>query len=318
MFGIGTRIVAAALLGVTALFVGIGDSLSSADEPQPPKVLDPTQFDRVGEVHSLPFAGGIFDTAEFGKVQDRMRRAMEALVKDPNDADSRKQLAEVWGMMMRAMTGGTEWASRPGVLTASRAPGRARLGLHIAPLTPLLADQLGLESGRGVAVAGIVEGSAAEKAGFKVHDIVVEFSGKPVTDPADFVRRVAAVKAGERPDAVVVRKGKRVELKGIDLPDPQPEVVPMKPETAETGRVVDSVSVSVSNGAFTAKAMRDGVSYLITGKAGPDGTSVEKIDVRSGEETIEAQEIGKVPEKYRPVIEELLKLVGKPHAKFIH
>jgi len=311
MFGIGTRIVAGALLGVTALFVGIGGSLSSADEPQPPKVLDPTQLDREGEALSLPFARGAFDTAEFGKAQDRMRRAMEALAQNPNDVDSRKHLDEAWSMMMRAMTGGTEWASGPGALTASRAPGRARLGLHIAPLTPLLADQLGLESGRGVGVAGIVEGSAAEKAGFKVHDIVVEFSGKPVTDPADFVRRVASVKAGEKPDAVVVRKGKRVELKGIDLPAPQSE---MKPET--TGSV-NSLSVSVTNGAFTAKAMRDGVSYLVTGQAGPDGTSVEKIDVRSGEETIEAREIGKVPEKYRPVVEELLKLVGKPQINAI-
>src|SRR5690606_27867339 len=56
--------------------------------------------------------------------------------------------------------------------------------------------------------------------GFKPNDIVLTFAGKPVTDtPADFTQQVNAVKPGEKVDAVVVRKGKKVELKGIELPE---------------------------------------------------------------------------------------------------
>src|SRR5262249_9100393 len=85
-------------------------------------------------------------------------------------------------------------------------------------------DQLGLDKNTGVAIVAVVEGSAAEKAGLKVNDILVEFAGKAVTDdPSDLARRVNEVKAGAKVDLVVMRKGKKVEVKGIELADPAPQ-----------------------------------------------------------------------------------------------
>ncbi len=99
-------------------------------------------------------------------------------------------------------------------------PERARLGIRLERLSPVVIEQLGLE-GNGVGIAAVVNGSPAEKAGLKAHDIVVEFAGKAVSDdPADLIRRVNEAKAGARVDLVVLRKGKKVEVKGIDLAGP--------------------------------------------------------------------------------------------------
>jgi hypothetical protein len=202
-----------------------------------------------------------------------------------------------------------------------RASKRARLGVRLAPVAPIVTDQLGLEPGKGVAIVDVLNGSAAEKAGFKVYDIVMEFAGKPVTGPADFAHQVNAAKAGEKVDAVVMRKGKRVELKGVELPalPRDPMGLPMNPKATDNAQpgAADSVSVSVSNGMFTIKAMQDGVSYLITGQAGADGAAVEKVSIKTGNDSVEANGVAKVPQKYRPTVEKLLKLVGKPRTKVI-
>ncbi|MDY3560018.1 PDZ domain-containing protein [Gemmata sp. JC673] len=297
---LGTRTVAAGVLAAAALSVGIGVSLSNADEPKAPK----------------PQRAPLATPGEFGQAQDQLRRAMEALAKDPNDPAARKLLDEAWGGMMKGFPAGP--GGLPGLANPALAT-RPRLGVQLEPLAPIVSDQLGLDA--GVAIAGVLEGSAAEKAGFKVHDIVVEFAGKAVSDPADFVRRVGEAKAGEKVDAVVVRKGKKVELKGIELPaaaqQPQAFELPLNPRALDKGRGGNSASVSVSGDTFTIDATQDGVTYLITGKVGPDGVSAEKVSVKAGDEAVEAAELGKVPEKYRPTVERLLKLVGKPRGKVI-
>jgi membrane-associated protease RseP (regulator of RpoE activity) len=329
MSGIRKRMtVTIAAFAVAALFIALGVSMSSADEPQKPAPA-PTAPPRLNPpaVPQTPNGEG-FNSADFQKAQDQMLKAMEALAKDPNDAAARKMMAEAQEMMMKALNGGVHGFMLPGVdfpqhgfpqHGIGRSHERGRLGVMLEPVSPIVADQLGLESGKGVAIAAVLNGSAAEKAGFKAHDIVVEFAGKPVVNPADFAHRVNAVKAGEKVDAVVMRKGKRVELKGIDLPAPQPapqhDALPTTPKATEKGQVKDSASVEVANGAFTIKATQEGVNYVITGKTKPDGAVVEKVNIKAGNEAIEAQEIGKVPEMYRPTVEKLLTLVGKPSAK---
>jgi len=240
---------------------------------------------------------------------------MEMLSKDPNDSAARKMLEEAWAGMMKGLPVG----GFPGFVNPTHAPERPRLGVRLEPLSPLVIDQLGLD--KGVALASVLDGSVADKAGFKAHDIVVEFAGKPVAGAAEFVRGVSEVKAGEKVDAVVVRKGKRVELKGIALPEaaPQPEVfgLPLNPKALGNGRAGNTAAVSIKDGAFTIDATQDGVGYVITGKVGADGATAEKVSIKSGDEAVEAAGLEKVPDKYRPTVDRLLKLVGKPQGKVI-
>jgi hypothetical protein len=305
MSGLGKRIVAAAtVICAAAMVVTVGVSLSNADEPKAPKPQG------APPAPPLPFAAP--DPAEFGQTQDRFRRALESVTRNPNDPSSWKAVNDLWAEVMKGVPGGF-----PAFVSPARGPERPRLGVRLEPLAPIVAEQLGLSA--GVAIAGVVEASAAERAGFKVHDILVEFAGKGVSDPAEVVRRVSDVRAGEKVDAVVVRKGKRVELKGIELPEPAPQSgafgLPLNPKAAENGRTGSSVQLSVTGDAFTISATEDGVSYLITGKVGSGGAKAEKVSVKAGEETVDATDPANVPDKYRGTVERLLKLVGKPRGK---
>ncbi len=318
MSGIRIRTGAAgAVLGSAALALALGFSMSHADEPKAPKPPTPEALPKEGK---SPFS------ADLKKAQEQMFRAVEALAKDPNDAEARKQLDEARAALMKALASGANEIPRPGPgflgFGLGRASDRARLGVQLEPLTPLVADQLSLDPNSGIAVAGVLEGSAAAKSGFKVHDVVIEFAGKPVSnDPRDFTRQVNAVKPGEKVNAVVVRKGKKVELKGIELPAPevvpQPEAqrLPTNPKALENNKAGDSVSVSINNGKFVVKATQSGVDFVITGQVGTDGATADKVTIKSGDETIEAASLDKVPEKYRPTVEKLLKNVGPSRAK---
>jgi len=86
------------------------------------------------------------------------------------------------------------------------------LGVIIRDLDPDLAESLGFEDTKGVAITEVIEGSAAEKAGMKRYDVVVEFNGKKVEKVNEFRSRVAMLKPGTKVKIVVVRNGKRKTL----------------------------------------------------------------------------------------------------------
>jgi serine protease Do len=59
-------------------------------------------------------------------------------------------------------------------------PGRASLGISGDDLTSQLAQYFGVKQGKGVLVREVMVGSAAEKAGLKAGDVIVQVDGKPV------------------------------------------------------------------------------------------------------------------------------------------
>jgi serine protease Do len=90
---------------------------------------------------------------------------------------------------------------------------RARLGVMIQSLTQDLARQFGMKTHEGVLVAGVSSDSPAAKVGFKAGDVIVEFAGKPVGSPQDLQGLVEQSPIGQPQIVVVVRDGKRMELK---------------------------------------------------------------------------------------------------------
>jgi Do/DeqQ family serine protease len=61
-----------------------------------------------------------------------------------------------------------------------------RYGMSVAPLTPDLADQLGVRARRGLVVEDVAPASAASDAGIHAGDVIVEVNHKPVGDLAQF------------------------------------------------------------------------------------------------------------------------------------
>ena len=89
---------------------------------------------------------------------------------------------------------------------------RGFLGVIIQDITAELADSFGLKDTRGVLVPEVTEDSAADKAGLKAGDIIVEFNGQPVEKVNVLQSRVAMLKPGTKVKVVVLRDGKRKKL----------------------------------------------------------------------------------------------------------
>ena len=90
---------------------------------------------------------------------------------------------------------------------------RGFLGVSIQDLTPEFAEGFGLEKDtKGVLTPEVYEGSAAEKAGLKHNDIIVEFNGEPVEKAKVLQKRVAMLKPSTKVEVVVLRNGKRKTL----------------------------------------------------------------------------------------------------------
>lgn len=85
---------------------------------------------------------------------------------------------------------------------------RGVLGIYIQDVDEELAESFGLEEKGGVLISQIVDDSAAEKAGLKEGDIVVEMDGKTVEKTAAFRNRVAATPPNTKVKLKVFRNGK--------------------------------------------------------------------------------------------------------------
>jgi hypothetical protein len=234
-------------------------------------------------------------------------------------------------MMLKAMLGGRAPFVPPVAMPeigGGRVPERFRLGVRLERVSELAADQLGLEVARGVGIVGVVDGSAADKAGFKTFDIVLEFAGKPVSDnPEDFIRLVGEAKAGQKVDALIMRKGKKMEIKGIVLPEappPAPRVNPFdggfppldepRPLPRPNGRGNierdfngNTTLFTEENGQVVIKSSQNDVTYVISGQRKGEVIEPSKITITDGETKTTAESVDKVPAKYRPVVEMLLK-----------
>jgi len=90
---------------------------------------------------------------------------------------------------------------------------RGFLGVGIQDLTAENAPFFGLkEDTKGVLIPEVTKGSAAEKAGLKPGDVIIELNGKPVEAAKELQGRVSALKPDTDVELVVLRDGKRETL----------------------------------------------------------------------------------------------------------
>jgi serine protease Do len=89
---------------------------------------------------------------------------------------------------------------------------RGWLGVAIQPVTPEVADSLGLKKPEGALVATVTEGSPAAKAGVRQGDVVLGFNGTPVTTPRELSRAVADSDIHSKKTLTVWRDNREVNL----------------------------------------------------------------------------------------------------------
>jgi Do/DeqQ family serine protease len=85
--------------------------------------------------------------------------------------------------------------------------------VEIAPLSTLMAEQLGVGDVRGVLVQAMRRDAGAYTAGLRPGDVIVAFNGTPIIDGGQLSRLIYDARIGSTAVVAVIREGRRIELK---------------------------------------------------------------------------------------------------------
>jgi serine protease Do len=152
---------------------------------------------------------------------------------------------------------------------------RGWIGVQIQPVTPDIADSLGLKKTEGALVAEPQTGSPAAKAGIKSGDVIVAVDGKTVKDARDLAKRIGTMSPNTTVKLAVISGGaeKNLSLTLGELPNQQQA-------RAETGSSDPAGDNMGKLGLTLAPASRvagsgNGEGVVITG-VDPDGLAAER------------------------------------------
>ena len=101
---------------------------------------------------------------------------------------------------------------------------RGQLGITVVKANSEPAKALGVKETKGVVVAQIKPGGAADRAGLKAGDVITAFNGVEVNDPNIFRNQVASTEPGTTVTLNVLRDGRELQLRAtLGELTPQPE-----------------------------------------------------------------------------------------------
>jgi len=89
---------------------------------------------------------------------------------------------------------------------------RGYLGVNIQPITPEIAEGLGIKDTHGALVSDAQPDTPAAKAGIKPGDIVTKVNGQEVKDARDLSRRISSLAPGASVKITVLRDGKEKDF----------------------------------------------------------------------------------------------------------
>lgn len=227
-----------------------------------------------------------------------------------------------WAVAVAVM--GAAWFSDGALRAEDQGPtktGNYWVGILCGPVPDVLRAHLDLPEDAGLLVEDVVKEGPAEKAGLRVHDILLQAGEKPLQSPADLVSAVNA--AADEPLALrILRGGKETELSVTPEPRPKggpaiPLVAPkVDPEVWE--KWFESFPLQPGQPPLTFRFLHpgtvmppwrssklpEGMIITIT-KSGEEPT---KITVKHGDKTWEVteEELDRLPADVRPHVERLL------------
>jgi Do/DeqQ family serine protease len=85
---------------------------------------------------------------------------------------------------------------------------RGVLGVNIYDVTPDVAKEFGLADASGALVAGVAQGSAAERAGVKTGDIIVSINGVAMKSARELRNSIGMLRIGDQVEIGLLRDGK--------------------------------------------------------------------------------------------------------------
>jgi serine protease Do/serine protease DegQ len=118
---------------------------------------------------------------------------------------------------------------------------RGVLGITIDDVSPDIAQLYGLKEAQGALITQVVEGSAAEKAGIRIGDVVVSVNDRPVKSRNELRLAISQLRAGQTVRVGVVRDGKPSQVSATipevaaDTPPTAKETTPQESNEIHTG-----------------------------------------------------------------------------------
>lgn len=221
---------------------------------------------------------------------------------------------------------------------------KPRLGVTLEEVPEVVASQIELPEDRGLFVREVIDGSAAQKAGILKNDILIEFANKPVSkDHPAFTQFIKELKPGKY-TATVVRKGKEIRIREINLADNKAVTEEKKAKAKEwtvdgddekareeekarpKGRAKKekedffpnangglnfargngSTSVQINNDQFNAVHSNNGKTITLNGKMINGKAETKSITIKTDDEQKSYKSIKDVPEEDRAAVEKVL------------
>jgi serine protease Do len=84
---------------------------------------------------------------------------------------------------------------------------RGYLGVNIQPVTPEMAESMGMKTSKGAIVAEAMPGTPAAEVGIKAGDVITKLNGQVVEDAADLTRRIGSFKPSDKVELTYMRDG---------------------------------------------------------------------------------------------------------------
>jgi len=156
---------------------------------------------------------------------------------------------------------------------------RGQLGIVVQKISNDIAANLGLKETKGVIVSQVQPGSAAERAGIKVGDVILSLNGKAVDDPNVLRNEIAETAPGTNVTLTVIRGGQEHNLNASlgEFSSPKSESTAANnnsPAAGPTGKLGISVSPFTSD-----MAQQLGVAAntqgVIVGQVDPNGPAAD-------------------------------------------
>jgi len=121
---------------------------------------------------------------------------------------------------------------------------RGYIGVQIESMTPVTAEALGLDKPQGVYISNVLSGKAADKAGIKAGDVILEVEGLKVNRPNQLQAKVGGFNPGDEISLVLWRNRQKEEF-SIVLEGRDEEVVITRDEPQEIERKVQSLGINI-------------------------------------------------------------------------
>ncbi len=165
---------------------------------------------------------------------------------------------------------------------------RGWLGVTIQQINEDLAQYFGMKEPHGALVTNVFKNSPAERAGLKRGDVIIKYNGKDVQGIHDLPRMVAETPIGKTVDIVVLRGGKKIDLKvTIGERNPNQQQLSMQEKVDKLGLYV----VNLTDDIRAKYGIADTEGVLVY-KVKP-GSIADKAGIREGD-IIKSMEYQKV------------------------